>query len=152
MTPEQVTRRRSWMFALIGAGIATFIVAYQYAKPWVPGTEPAPEWAPYLFAGIGIACLIAAGILAMKLKSEPTPAAVTDLRGPQGKSVIRLMTIGGIALVGLTVTNIMAPEGDVAWLAASVVLLLIMAVCFVSAGCIARKIRRTAATTGASKE
>ena len=90
--------------------------------------------------------------LALKLKNEPTPAAIADLSGPQGKSVIRLMVIGGIALVGLTITNIMAPEGDLMWLAASVILLLIMAVCFVSAGRIARNIRRAAAAAGASKE
>ena len=58
------------MYATIGAGIACLFMAYQYAKPWVPGTEPAPEWAPYLFGGIGIVCLIVAGILALKLKKR----------------------------------------------------------------------------------
>ena len=38
------------------------------------------------------------------------------------------------------------------WLAASVVLLGIMGVCFVSAGRIAKKTRISAATTGAAKE
>lgn len=140
------------MYAMIGGGIACLFVAYQYATPAVGRAEPAPEFAPFLFAGLGLICLIVAGILALKLKREPTPAATTDLSSPQGKTVIRLMVVGLIALVGLTFVNFMALAGDVAWLAASVVLLIIMAVCFVSAGRIARKIRRNAAAVGAPKE
>ncbi|MGC1696721.1 MAG: hypothetical protein WA743_15780, partial [Pseudolabrys sp.] len=72
-------------------------------------------------------------------------------KSPQGKIVIRLMAVGGIALVGLTFVNIMAPKGDLAWLAASVVLLVVVAVCFVSAGRIAKKMR-AAAAAGVLKE
>ena len=61
------------------------------------------------------------------------------------------MAVGGIALVGLTFVNIMAPKGDLAWLAASVVLLVVVAVCFVSAGRIAKKMRAVAAA-GVLKE
>jgi len=42
MTPEQATRRKSWMYALIGGGIACLVAAYQYAF-----TTPA-EGAPSL--------------------------------------------------------------------------------------------------------
>ena len=70
MTPEQVTKLKGWMLAMIGAGIACFIAAYQYAFP-EPGKELPPDYAPYLFAGIGIVCLIVAGIMAIKLKREP---------------------------------------------------------------------------------
>lgn len=150
MTPEQVTKRMGWTYALIGAGIACLYMAYQYAQPTVGRAEPPPEWAPYLFGILGIVCLVVGGVMALKLKKEPTPAATTDLKSPQGKVAIRLMVIGGIALVGLTFVNIMAPEGNLVWLSASVVLLLIMGVCFVSAGRIARKMRAVAA--GAAKE
>jgi peptidoglycan/LPS O-acetylase OafA/YrhL len=151
MTPEQVTKRQAWAYALIGAGIACLFMAYQYAIPPTGRAEPPPEFAPYLFGGLGLACFIAGGILWSKLKKEPTPPAKTDLKSPQGKAVIRLMAIGGIALVALTIVNIMAPEGDPMWLAGSVVLLIIMSVCFVSAGRVARKIRNAASTTGAVK-
>jgi hypothetical protein len=139
------------MYAMIGAGIACLYMAYQYAQPTVGRAEPPPEFAPYLFGGLGIVCLIVGIVLAFKLKKEPTPPATTDLKSPQGKVVIRLMVIGGVALVGLTFVNIMAPEGDLVWLSASVVLLLIMGGCFVSAGRIARKMR-AAAAAGVAKE
>ena len=29
MTPEQVTRRKSWTYALVSAGVAALVVAYQ---------------------------------------------------------------------------------------------------------------------------
>jgi predicted membrane channel-forming protein YqfA (hemolysin III family) len=151
VTPEQVTKRKSWSYALFGAGIAALVMAYQYATP-APRTEPPPEWAPFLFSAIGIVCLIVAGIITVKLSKETTPAATTYLKSPQGRVVIHLMVAGGIALVALTVVNFMVPEGDPLWLAASVVLLGIMGVCFVSAGRIAKKIRTSAATTGAAKE
>jgi hypothetical protein len=149
MTPEQVTKRKSWAYALVAGGIACFITAYQYAQPVVGRGEPPPDFAPYLFGGIGIVCLIVGGLLALQLKKEPTPAATTDLSSPRGKTVIRLMIAGAIALVALTFVNIMAPEDDVRWLVASGVLLVIMAVCFVTAGKVARNIRRdTAAGAG----
>jgi hypothetical protein len=139
------------MYAMIGAGIACLFMAYQYALPVMGRAEPAPEFAPYLFCGIGLVCLIAGVLLALQLKKEPTPAATADLKSPQGKIVIRLTAIGGVALVGLTIVNIIAPKRDLAWLAASVVLLLIVASCFVSAGRIAKKLR-AAAATGVERE
>jgi peptidoglycan/LPS O-acetylase OafA/YrhL len=152
MTPEQVTRLKGWMFAMLGAGIACLFMAYQYAIPPVGRAEPPPEFAPYLFAGIGIVCLIVAAIIARKTSKDGTPAATTDLKSPQGKTVVRLMAVGLIAMAGLTGVNFFAPEGDPLWLALSVVLLLVMGVCFISAGRIARKIRQATAATGASKE
>lgn len=148
MTPEQVTRRMGWMYALIGAGIACLYMAYQYATP-APRTEPPPEWAPYPFGILGIACLIVGGVLALKLKKEPTPAATTDLKSPQGKVVVRLMVIGFIALAGTYFVGYITPEGEALGLALSGVLLLIVGACFVSAGRVARKMR--AAAAGAAK-
>jgi hypothetical protein len=139
------------MYALIGAGIACLYMAYQYAQPTVGRAEPAPDFAPYLFGGLGLACLIVGGVMALKLKKEPTPAATTDLKTPQGKGVVRLMVIGFIALVGTYLVGFITPEGEALGLTLSGVLLLIMAVCFVSAGRIARKMRATAAS-GAKKE
>jgi hypothetical protein len=144
VTPEQVTKRMGWMYAMIGGGIACLITAYQYAQPTVGIAEPPPEWAPFLFGGLGLVLLIIGGILALQLKKQPTPAAV-DLKNPQGKNVIRLMIAGGIALVALTLVNILSPDGDPVWLSISVVLLIIMAICFVTAGRITRKLRATAA-------
>jgi hypothetical protein len=151
MTPEQATKRAAYMYAMVGAGIACLYMAYQYAKPWVPGTEPAPEWAPYLFGGIGIVCLIIAGILWSKLKKEPTPAAKTDLSGPEGKKVIVLMVIGFGALACTWLSGYVIPAGnDILAAAVSVVLLLIAIVCLFGAARIGKRIRQASAT-GAAK-
>jgi hypothetical protein len=152
MTPEQVTRSKGWMFAMAGAGIASLYMAYQYTIQQTERGEPPPEFAPYLFGGIGVVCLIIAAVIARKTSKAGVPAATTDLKSPQGKTVIRMMVVGLIALAGLTFTNFFAPDGDLRWLTTSVVLLIVMGVCFVSAGRIARNIRRNAATTGAVKE
>jgi len=150
MTPEQVTRRKGWVFALIGAGIACLYMAYQYATP-APRSEPPPEWAPFLFAGIGVVCLIVSGLIALKLKEDGTPAAVTDLSGPQGKTVKVLLVIGLIALAGTYFVGYITPAEEPLGLALSVGLLVVVGVCFVSAGRIARKIRNASAM-GAAKE
>ncbi len=151
MTPEQVTKRTGYMYATIGAGIACLYMAYQYAKPWIPGTEPAPEWAPYLFGGIGIVCLIVAGILWLKLKKDPTPVAKTDLSGPEGKKVIVLLVIGFGALACAWLTDYVIPAGnDILDAAVSVVLLLIAIVCLFGAARIGKRIRQASAT-GAAK-
>jgi hypothetical protein len=147
MTPEQVTKRTGYMYATIGAGIACLYMAYQYAKPWVPGTEPAPEWAPYLFGGIGIVCLIIAGILRSKLKKDPTPVAKTDLSGPEGKKVIVLLVIGFGALACTWLSDYVIPAGnDILDAAVSIVLLLIAIVCLFGATRIGRRIRQASAT------
>ena len=139
------------MYAMIGAGVACLFMVFQYALPVAARAEPPPEFAPYLFGGLGVICLIVGVALALQLKKEPTPAATTDLKSPQGKIVVRLMAVGGIALVALTIVNIIAPKGDLVWLAASVILLMIVAICFVSAGRIAKKMR-AAAAAGVAKE
>jgi hypothetical protein len=151
MTPEQVTKRMGWMYALISGGIACLYMAYDYAKPTVGRAEPPPEWAPFLFGGLGIVLLIVGIVMWIRLKKEPTPPATTDLKSPQGKVVVRLMVIGFIALVGTYLVGFITPEGEALGLTLSGVLLVIMAICFVSAGRIARK-QRAAAAAGAAKE
>jgi peptidoglycan/LPS O-acetylase OafA/YrhL len=146
MTPEQVTRLKGWTYALFGGGIACFFTAYQYAQPVVGIAEPPPEWAPYLFGGIGIVCIIVAGILALKTGRSGTPAAVADLSSPKGKTVKILMAVGVVALVALILVDFVAPGDDMTWMAVSVVLLLIVAGCFVTAGHIARKLRAVQST------
>src|SRR5271169_3621665 len=151
MTPEQVTKRSGFMYAMIGAGIACLYMAYQYAKPWVPGTEPAPDWAPYLFGGLGIVCLIVGIVMAIRLKKQPTPPAKTDLSGPEGKKVIVLMVIGFGALACSWLTDYVIPKNnDILNAAVSVVLLLVAIVCLLSAAKIGKKIRQASAM-GAAK-
>ena len=126
-------------------------MAYQYAIPPTGRAEPPPEWAPYLFGGIGIVCLIVAGILWSKLKKDPTPAAKTDLSGPEGKKVIVLLVIGFGALACTWLTDYVIPAGnDILDAAVSVVLLLIAIVCLFGAARIGKRIRQASAT-GAAK-
>jgi hypothetical protein len=151
MTPEQATKRAAYMYAMIGAGIACLYMAYQYTIPPTGRAEPPPEFAPYLFGGIGIVCLIIAGILWSKLKKEPTPAAKTDLSGPEGKKVIVLMVIGFGALACTWLSGYVIPAGnDILAAAVSVVLLLIAIVCLFGAARIGKRIRQASAT-GAAK-
>jgi peptidoglycan/LPS O-acetylase OafA/YrhL len=142
MTPEQAARQKSWMLALIGGGLACLYTAYQYAKPWVPGTEPAPDYAPYLFGGIAIACFVAAALLWSRLKKDPTSAAVTDLSAPGGKTVKILLVIGFAGMAGTWLIGYITPEGEPLGLSLSIASLLIAIVCFVSAGRLAKKMRR----------
>ena len=136
---------------MIGAGIACLFMAYQYAIPPTGRAEPPPEWAPYLFGGIGIICLIVAGVLWSKLKKEPTPPAKTDLSGPEGKKVIVLLVIGFGALACTWLTGYIIPAGnDILDAAVSVVLLLIAIVCLFGAARIGKRIRQASAT-GAAK-
>jgi hypothetical protein len=151
MTPEQVTKRTSWVYALAGAGIACFFMAYQYTIPPTGRAEPPPEFAPYLFGWIGLVCLIAAVILFLKLKKEPTPAATTDLSAPGGKTVKILMVIGLAAMAGTWLVGYVTPEKEPLGLALSVILLVIGAGCLISAGRIARKMRNASATGAAKK-
>jgi len=150
MTPEQVTKTKARSFALVGAGIAAFIMAYQYALPVTGRAEPPPEFAPYLFAGIGIVCLIVAGLMWHKVRNQNVPAATTDLSGPQGKVVIGFLVLGLMALAGSYFVDYLVPRNENLGLVLSVGLLVVMIVCFVIAARIARKIR-SAATTGTSK-
>jgi FtsH-binding integral membrane protein len=145
MTPGQVSKLKGWTYAMVGAAIACFVVAYPYATSAAGRADPPPEVAPYLFAGLGIACLVAAAVLARKISKSGKPAATTDLKGPQGKKVISLLIVGLIALAALTIINFMVPNGDFMWLTVLCVLLLVVDVCFVTAGSITRRIRRDAA-------
>ena len=145
MTPVQVTKRTGYMYATIGAGIACLFMAYQYAIPPTGRAEPPPEFAPYLFGGIGIVCFIA-GILWSTLKKEPTPPAKTDLSGPEGKKVIVLLVIGFGALACTWLTDYVIPAGnDIPDAAVSVVLLLIAIVCLFGAARIGKRIRQASA-------
>ena len=151
MTPEQVTKRTGWVYALAGAGIACFFMAYQYTIPPTGRAEPPPEFAPYLFGGIGLVCLIVAGILFLKLRKEPTPAATTDLSAPGGKTVKVLMVIGFAAMAGTWLVGYVTPDKEPLGLALSVTLLVIGAACLINAARIARKMRNASATGAAKK-
>ncbi|HEY1309966.1 MAG TPA: hypothetical protein VGF02_03375 [Pseudolabrys sp.] len=150
MTPEQVTKRMGRMYALIGAGIACLIMAYQYAQPTVGIAEPPPEWAPYMFGIIGIVCLIVGGGMALQLKKEPAPPATTDLKSPQGKVALLWLGIGVAALAGSYLVDFLVQDENVRLLL-SVGLLVVMIVCFFTAARIARKLR-TETAAGAAKE
>jgi hypothetical protein len=152
MTPEQVTKLKGWMFAMFGAGIACFYFAYQYTIQPVGIGEPPPPFAPYLFGGIGIVCLIVGAIIARKTAKSGVAAATTDLKSRQGKTVIVLMVIGFIALAGSYLFDFILPKSGTPGLVVDGLLLLVMAVCFVTAGRIARNIRRNTATTETVKE
>ncbi len=152
MTPEQVTKRTGYMYATIGAGIACLVMAYQYAIPPTGRAEPPPEFAPYLFGGLGIVCFIIAGILWSKLKKDPTPPAKTDLSGPDGKKVIVLLVIGFAALACTWLTDYVIPKNsDILNAAVSAVLLVVAIVCLFGAARIGRRIRQASAI-GAAKE
>ncbi|HEY0223163.1 MAG TPA: hypothetical protein VGC38_01475 [Pseudolabrys sp.] len=152
MTPEQVTRLKGWMFAMIGGGIASLYMAYEYTIQPTGIGEPPPAFAPYLFGGIGIVCLIVAAIIARKTARAGVAPATTDLKSPQGKTVIRLMIVGFVALAGSYAFDFFVPKSGTAGLVVDGLLLLVMAVCFVSAGLIARNIRRNVQPTGTVKE
>jgi hypothetical protein len=151
MTPEQVTKLKGRMLALIGAGIASLYMAYQYAQPVVGRGEPPPAFAPYLFGGIGIVCLIVAALMWRKVRNQNVPAATTDLSGPQGKIVILLLVLGVITLAGSYFVDYVVHDENLG-LVLSIGLLVIMIVCFLIAGRIGRNIRRNTASTGAVKE
>jgi hypothetical protein len=152
MTPEQVTRLKGWMFAMCSSGIACFFFAYQYTIQPVGIAEPPPPFAPYLFGGIGIICLIVGAIIARKTAKSGVAPATTDLKGPRGKTVIVLMVVGIIALACSYLFDFIIPNSGGSGIVVNGLLLLVMAVCFLTAGKIARDIRRGAATAGAAKE
>ena len=150
MTPEQVTQRKSWVYALIGAGIAVLVVAYQYAIS-TSSEGITPPIVPIGFAGLGVVFFIVAGFLALKLNKDPTPAATTDFSAPGGKTVKVLMVIGFAAMAGTWLVGYVTPEKEPLGLTLSVILLVIGAVCLISAGRIARRIRNASATGAAKK-
>ena len=151
MTPEQVTKWKAWSYALLGAGVATFYMAYQYAQPVTGRAEPPPEFAPYMFGAIGVVCFIAAALVARKVSKQNVPAATTDLKAPQGKLVIGLLVAGMAALAGNYAVGYLVPNNENLQLALSLGLLAIMAICLISAGRVARNMRRAAATAAVVK-
>ena len=150
MTPEQVTKSKGRMIAIFGAAIPCFYMAYQYAQPVLARAEPPPAFAPSLIGGIGLVCLIVAGLTWRKMRNQNVPAATTDLSGPQEKIVILFLVLGVIALAGRYLVGYVVHDENLA-LALSVGLLVIMIVCFLTAAWIGRNIRK-AASTGVVKE
>ncbi len=151
MTPEQVARLKARSYALLGAGIAVLVIAYQYATT-LPKEGVIEAWVPLMFVGIALVLFIIAGLIwrkAGRLKVEPVKA---DLSGPQGKAVIGLTLIGFIAMVGSYFVERLVPNDEILGLLLSTGLLVIMAICFIFAARIARKIQRNASTTGVAKE
>jgi hypothetical protein len=151
MTPEQITRMKSWTYALIGAGIACFVAAYQCAFTTPREGAPSPE-AGIVFTGVALALFVAAAVIAYKVRKDGTPAAATDLSGPQGKTVIRLVVVGLIAMVASYFVDYVTPTDQPLGLSLEVGLVIVMAVCLVTAGRIARKIRAAATVQGVSKK
>lgn len=128
MTPE---RRRGLAYALIGAAIACLYQTYQYAKPWVPGTEPAPDFAPYLFGGIALVCALAGIVLLLLMRNEKTPAVRLDPSTPAGKKA-RLWAFVGLGALALSLLiDFAGPSDDLLWTGISLLLIAAMFVCFV---------------------
>jgi uncharacterized membrane protein len=137
MTPDQVTRRRARAYALIGAGLAAFAAAYQFA--FTQSSEgPWPVFMPVLFAVIGVVLIAVSIVMLMQTKGEKA-ASPTPIEGPQKKIVQLLLIVGFLALIGSVAVNYLAPDGDLMWLSISVALLLVMGVCFIVVARIARK-------------
>ena len=152
MTPEQVARAKARSYALLGAGIAVFVAAFQYATSTPSEGVRSVNFAILLVA-IGIVFLIIAGLMWRKVSKQNVPAAApTDLSGPQGKIVILLTVLGFIALAGSYFVDDLVPNDEILGMLLSVGLLVIMIICFVIAARIARKIRSNASTTGVAKE
>lgn len=151
MTPEQVTRMKSWTYALIGGGIACLVAAYQFAFTTPKEGAPSPE-AGIFFTGIALAFFIAAAVIAFKLRRDGTPAATTDLSGPQGKTVIGLVAVGLIAMVDSYFVDYITPTDQPLGLSLEVGLVVVMGICLIMAGRIARKIRAAAVVPGVGKK
>ena len=151
MTPEQAAKTKIRSYALLGAGIAVFIVAFQYAMPQTGRAEPVPAFVPFMFAGIGIVFFIIAGLMLRKVSKQNVPATgPIDLSGPQGKLVIFWMMTGFVALVGSYFVDDLVPNDEILGMLLSIGLVVVMIICFVIAARIARKIRN-ASSTGAGK-
>ena len=151
MTPEQAAKTKIRFYAMMGAGIAVFIVAFQYAMPQTGRAEPVPAFVPFMFAGIGIVFFIIAGLMLRKVSKQNVPATgPIDLSGPQGKLVIFWMVIGFVALVGSYFVDDLVPNDEILGMLLSIGLVVVMIICFVIAARIARKVRN-ASSTGAGK-
>ena len=148
MTAEQAARLKGRSYALIGAGIAGLVAAYQFATTQSPEGPWSPVM-PFLFGGAGfILIAIGAYLLTKAMKANVEPSGAIDLKNPQGKAALVLFVIGFAALVGAYFLDYGVPPGQALNLALTAGLYLVVAVCFISATRIARKIR---AATGTSK-
>jgi hypothetical protein len=145
MTPEQVTRRKSWMYASISGAIAMLVVAYQYATE-TPREGVTSPYVPIGFAVLGLVFFIGAAIVARQVKKDGTPAATTDLGAPGGTAVKILLAVGIAAMAGTWLVGYVTPEKEPLGLTLSTVSLLIALVCLIAAGRIAKRIRDAAAT------
>jgi len=144
MTPEEVTRARGRTYAIGGAGIAALYMAFQYAT--TPAKEGVtPLYVPLGFAAIGIVCIVYAALKTLSLSGEKSAPATTDLSSPKGKTVVWLMVAGFAALIATWFVGFITPDKEMPGLAITGVLLLIVGVCFITAGRIARQIRAQAA-------
>jgi hypothetical protein len=64
-----------------------------------------------------------------------------DLNTPRGKQMLGLLFVGFFALACTYLLDNFVAQSDPLWLVLTCVLLAVVAVCFVSAGLIARKMR-----------
>jgi uncharacterized membrane protein HdeD (DUF308 family) len=151
MTPEQVNKRKSFSYAMIGAGIACLVAAYQFAFT-TPKEGALSLAAGIAFTAVALALFVAAAVLAYQVRTSGTTPATTDLSGPQGKTVTRLVVAGVIAMVASYFVDYLTPTDQPLGLSLEVGLVIVMAVCFIAAGRIARKIRAAAAAQGVSKQ
>jgi hypothetical protein len=69
MTPQATAKKKLMLYALLGLGFAGLIGAHEWTKAASPqGT--AGVVAPFILAGLGTLCFIAAGIMARRLMKE----------------------------------------------------------------------------------
>jgi len=65
MSPQATSKKKLMLYALLGLGFAGLIGAHQWAK-----AAPQDEFGPFVLAGLGTVCFIAAGIMARRLMKE----------------------------------------------------------------------------------
>jgi len=149
MTPEQVTQRKGWIYAMGGGGIASLIAAYQFA--FTTPKEGAPSLTVGLiFTVIAVMLFAGAAVLSAQVRASGTAPATTDLNAPGGNKVKILLLAGFGAMAATWLVRFVTPEGDVIGVTLSGILLVVAAVCLISAGRIAKKMRN--AQAGAAKQ
>lgn len=150
MTPEQVTQRKSWIYAMIGGGIACLVAAYQFA--FTTPKEGAPSLtAGLIFTSIAAMLFVGAAVLSYKVRASGTLPATTNLNAPGGKTVKILLLVGFAAMAATWLVRFVAPEDEALGLTLSVILLVIAAVCLIGAGRIAKRMRGAQTMGGARK-
>ena len=132
MAPDQVTRLRARAYALIGAGIAGLIAAYQFKTTAASTTS--------LIFGIAGVLLLAFGVgLLLRTMSRQT-AQSQDLDRPQAAKARIFGFVGLAGLAGIIAIDHFAPAGT-AWRFVTYVLIAVVGVSFIIAGRIARQIK-----------